>query len=279
MIPFGFDEPFMQRGLLAGLAVALSAPLIGIFLVQRRLSLVGDGIGHLAFAGVAAGLALDVAPVWVALGVAVAGAVAIEWLRRRRSASGDVVLAVFFYAGIASGVVITSASNTLDRRVFAYLFGSVLTARTAEVWTTVALGLVIVAVTLLVGRALFTVVLDEESARVAGLPVDALNTILAVLTAVTIVAAMRVVGLLLVAAMMVLPVAAAQVLARSFRATMLLAVGIAVFSVIAGLAASRSWGWSPGGSIVLTACAVFAVTSAAALLRGRTTPARRMIPG
>jgi zinc transport system permease protein len=117
------------------------------------------------------------------------------------------------------------------------------------------------------GRALFAVVLDEESARVAGVPVDLLNTVLAVLIAVTVVAAMRVVGILLVAALMVLPVASAQLIGRSFRSTQRWSVAIGVVSVVAGLAAARTWGLAPGGTIVLVAAGLFAVLS---VLAGRT---------
>jgi zinc transport system permease protein len=150
-----------------------------------------------------------------------------------------------------------------------YLFGSILTVTASDVRVIVVLGVVIVATLLLAGRALFAIVLDEESARVAGLPVDALNTLLAALTAVTIVAAMRVVGVLLVAALMVLPVAASRLVARSFRGTLVGAVLVGIASVVGGLAAARQWDLAPGGSIVLTTVAIFAVTAVIGSVRGR----------
>jgi zinc transport system permease protein len=263
-LPYPFDREYMQLALVAGIAVGASAPLIGAFLVQKRLSLIGDGIGHLAFAGVSAGLLLGVWPPAAAFAVALAGAIAIERLRARGRASGDLALALFFYAGIAAGVVLAGASGGLDASVLSYLFGSVLTVSTSDAWTVVGLGVAIVLVMVVIGRALFAVVLDEESARVGGLPVDRLNTALAALAAVTIVAAMRVVGLLLVAALMVLPVATAQVVARSFRATVLLAVSIGVASTVAGLAAARLWALPAGGTIVLMAAAAFGVVSVVA---------------
>jgi zinc transport system permease protein len=268
-LPWPFEREYMQLALVAGLTVGACAPLIGAFLVQKRMSLMGDGIGHLAFAGVAAGLLADVWPIWTALIAAVAGAVAIEWLRSHGRASGDLALALFFYGGIAAGVVLISRSGSGGVNVLPYLFGSVLTATRGDVNVVLALGAGIVLTMLFTGRALFAIVLDEESARVSGLPVDALNTMLAALTAVTIVAAMRVVGVLLVAAMMVLPVATSRLVARSFRATLFGAVGVGMVAVVIGLTAARAWSLAPGGSIVLAVAALFAVTSVATGLLGR----------
>ena len=271
-MPWPFDREYMQLALLAGLAVAASAPLIGGFLVQKRMSLMGDGIGHLAFAGVAAGLLLDVAPVWTALAASVIGAIAVERLQARTRTSGDLALALFFYGGIAAGVVLTGLAGSLDASILTFLFGSILTVEPADVLVVVALGAGVVLVVAVIGRALFATIVDEESARVAGLPADGLNTALAVLTAVTIVAAMRVVGLLLVAALMVLPIGASRLVARSFRATLAGGVIVALLSVVAGLTAARAWGLAPGGTIVLVATLAFAV-AAAATARRRAGPA------
>lgn len=256
-LPFPFEREYMQLALLAGVMVGIGAPLIGTFLVQKRLSLLGDGLGHVAFAGVAAGLFLDVWPIWTALLAAVVGAIAIEWLRTRGGASGDLALALFFYSGIAGGVVLTGLAGSLNAGILTYLFGSILTVSRADVATIVVLGVVIVAVVARTWRALFSIVLDEEAARVAGLPVDRLNLLIAVLAAVTVVAAMRVVGILLVAAMMVLPVGAAQRLTPSFRSTLVLGAGIGAASAIVGLGTARAGGLAPGGTIVLVAAAVF----------------------
>jgi zinc transport system permease protein len=268
-VPWPFDREYMQLALGAGVVVGACAPLIGSFLVPKRLSLMGDGIGHLAFAGVAAGLVLEVAPVWVALAVAVVGAAAVERLRAGGRASGDLALALFFYGGIAGGVVLAGLAGSLDANIFTYLFGSILTVRPQDVWLIAALGAAIVAALGVTGRALFAVVVDEEAARVAGVPVDGLNTLLAVLTAVVVVAAMRVVGVLLVAALMVLPVGASQQLARSFRGTLASAVGIGVGCVVIGLTAARAWGLAAGAAIVLVAAGVFALASAAGAIRRR----------
>ncbi len=271
-LPFPFDRQYMQLALASGLAVGLSAPLIGAFLVQKRLSLMGDGVGHMAFAGVAAGLLAGVSPVGSALVVAVLGAMTLEWLRLRRKASGDLALAVFFYSGIAAGVVLTGLAGSLNASVLTYLFGSVLTVSPADALSICVLGAVILATVAVTWRALFSVVLDEEAARAAGLPVDALNLGLAALTAVTVVAAMRVVGVLLVAALMVLPVGAAQRIARSFAGVLRWAVAVGVVSVVAGLAAARIGGLAPGGTVVLVAAGLFAVAAAVEANRRRAAP-------
>lgn len=266
-LPYPFELAFMQRALIAGVVVGVFAPMIGTFVVQKRMSLIGDGIGHLAFAGVGAGLVAGVWPVWGALGLAVAGALGIEWLRARRAASGDLALALFFYAGIAAGVVLVGLGGGLNAGVLVYLFGQPLTVTDGEIAVIVGLGAAIVATMLVLRRVLFAVIGDEEWARVAGLPVGALNAVLAAQIAVAVVAAMRIVGVLLIAAMMVLPVASGQLLARSFGGTMRWSVAIGVGSAVFGLAISRMADLAPGGTIVLVAAACFALTTL--LRRGR----------
>lgn len=260
-LPWPFEREYMQLALAAGLVIGACAPLLGVFLVQKRQALMGDGIGHLAFAGVAAGLLLEVWPTWTALIVAVAGALMIEWLRARGRATGDLALALFFYGGIALGVVLVSQTTGGSLNITPYLFGSILTVSAEDARLVAVIGAVILVTLAVFGRALFAVVLDEEAARVSGVPVGLTNTALSVLTAVTVVAAMRVVGVLLIAALMVLPVATARLLARSFRATLWWSVGIGIVSVILGLTAARHWDLAPGGSIVLVAALVFAAVA------------------
>jgi zinc transport system permease protein len=278
-LPYPFELTFMQRALIAGVVVGAFAPMIGTFLVQKRMSLIGDGIGHLAFAGVGAGLVATVSvqelagstafPVWTALVFAVAGALGIEWLRSRRRASGDLALALFFYSGIALGVVLVSrAQGGLSANVLTYLFGSPLTASAEEVRLIALLGAVIIGVILATRRALFAVVTDEEWSSVARLPVGLLNSLLAILTACAVVVAMKIVGILLIAAMMVLPVASGQLLARSFRGTLAWSAGVGMIAAVAGLAAARVWNLAPSGSIVLVGGIVFAVVAMATRGRG-----------
>jgi len=260
-LPYPFELGFMQRALVAGIVVGVFAPLIGTFLVQKRMSLMGEGIGHIAWAGVGAGLLLSIWPVWTALLFAVVSALGIEWLRARRRASGDLALAIFFYTGIALGVVLVSLAHSMDAGILTYLFGQPLTASDADVRTILFLGLAIVVIMVVLRRVLFAVVMDEEWSRVAGMPVGVLNNVLAVLTACAVVAAMKIVGILLIAAMMVLPVASGQLLGRSFAGTLRWSIGISVASVIAGLVATRLWNLAPGGIIVLISAGVFVVVA------------------
>jgi zinc transport system permease protein len=263
LLPYPFELGFMQRALVAGLVVGIFAPMIGTFVVQKRISLVGDGIGHLAFAGIGAGLVAGIWPIWGALVVAVAGALGLEWLRARRAASGDLALALFFYSGIAAGVVLANLGGGLDAGILVYLFGQPLTVDGSEIIVIVALGAVIVATMVALRRVLFAVVTDEDWSRVAGLPVGFLNAVLAVLIAVSVVAAMRIVGILLIAAMMVMPVASGQLLARSFAGTLRWSVALGVVSVVAGLAAARIWGLSSSGMIVLIGAGTFTIVALA----------------
>lgn len=266
-MPWPFELQFMQLALVAGLVVGATAPLIGTFLVQRRMSLMGDGVGHVAFTGVAAGFLTGVWPVWTALALAVVAAVVVDRLRSRGTAQGDLALAMIFYGGIAGGVVLVGLGGSLDVNLFAYLFGSILTVGPSEVWVAVVLGAGIIATVAACGRALFAMAVDEEWARVAGVPVGALNTVLAILVAVTVVAAMRVVGILLVAALMVVPVATAQLLARSQRGILGWSVAVGMASVVAGLTAARAWGLAPGGTIVLLAIGTFGATTTGGFVR------------
>jgi zinc transport system permease protein len=277
-MPWPFDRTYMQLALLAGVVVGATAPLIGVFLVQKGLSLMGDGIGHVAVAGIGASLLLDTSPTWTALVVAIAAALVIEFLRTRGSATGDLALALVFYGGIAAGVVLASRSAT-NTNLQPYLFGSILTATAEDVWTVIGLGAVIVVAIAFTGRALLAVVLDEDSARVAGIPARSLNTMLAVLTAVTVVMAMRIVGVLLIAALMVLPVATSRLLARSFRATLVGAVGVGVVSAVVGLFAARQWALAAGGAIVLVAAALFALASIVAGARRAGAQADSLLAG
>ncbi len=262
-----FESEFMRLAFATGAIVGVLAPAVGFFLVQRRLSLVGDGIGHMAFAGVAAGYLLGISPVLTALVAAVAAAVTIEWLRARRRTAGDQALALVFYTGIAAGVVIVSAAGALDVDLFAFLFGSILTVTEGDLVLVAALGgLGLLSIAVLY-RALTAVVLDEEGARVAGVPVAWLNIFVAVLAAVTVALSMRVVGILLVAALMVLPVIAATRIAWSMASTVLLSVALGLASVLGGLTVAYYADLPPGGTIVLLAAAAFVATSAAGTLR------------
>jgi zinc transport system permease protein len=264
-----FEFEFMRLAFATGAIVGVLAPAVGFFLVQRRMSLIGDGIGHVAFAGVAAGLLLDVSPVLTALVAAVAGGIAIEWLRARRQAAGDQALALVFYTGIAAGVVLVSAADQLDVDLFQYLFGSILTVTRSDLALVSILGAAGLLTIALLYRALAAVVLDEEGALVSGVPVSALNIAVATLAALTVALSMQIVGVLLIAALMVLPVVAAMRVAWSMLSALTLAMAIGLASVLAGLTVSYYADLPPGGTIVLVAAASFVATSMFEAVRGR----------
>ncbi len=259
-----FSLPFMQRALIAALLTGLAAPAIGTFLVQRRLALLGDGIGHVAVTGVAIGLLTGASPTWTAVVVAVLGAVLIEIIRERGHTNGDVALALLFYGGLAGGVLITGLAGQSASRLQEYLFGSLTSISAGDMWATVGLAVVLLVVTVGLLPQLFAVSSDPEFARVAGLDVRAYNLLIAVLAAVTVTVAMRTVGLLLVSALMVVPVATSQQLARSFRTTLFGAVLLGAVAAVGGLLLSAGLSFratvAPGPTIVLLALAMFAST-------------------
>ncbi|MER5969377.1 metal ABC transporter permease [Streptomyces sp. NPDC002055] len=256
---------FMQRALLAAVLVGITAPAVGIYLVQRRQAIMGDGIGHVALTGVALGFLTGTNPVWTAVLVSSLGAVLMELIRWYGKARGDLALAMLFYGGMAGGVLLINLSpNGSNASLTSYLFGSITTVSRSDVVAISVLAAFVVLITLGLRRQLFAVCQDEEFARVTGLPVRLLNLLLAVTAAVTVTVAMRVVGLLLVSALMVVPVAAAQQATRSFAMTLAFAIGIGVVVSLSGTVGSFYVNVPPGASIVILAIAVFGVITALA---------------
>jgi zinc transport system permease protein len=251
---------FVQRALLAALVTGLAAPAVGTYLVQRRQALMGDGIGHVALTGVAVGLLFHTSPTYTAAVVAVLAALLIEVVRDRGGTSGDVALALLFYGGIAGGVLLTGLAGQSAAVLNRFLFGSITTVGTADLWVTTALAVVIVVVAVGLAPRLFAITHDPEFAQVAGLQVRFYNVLVSVLAAVTVTVAMRTVGLLLVSALMVVPVATAQQLTRTFRDTLLLAMGLGTLASVSGVLVSATVDVAPGATIVLLALAGFAAT-------------------
>jgi zinc transport system permease protein len=252
---FGYD--FIVRALLAALFTGLAAPAVGTYLVQRRLALMGDGVGHIAVTGVAVGLLTGTSPTLTAVVVAVLGAIAIEAIRATGRTSGDVALALLFYGGIAGGVLITGLAGQSAATLNTYLFGSITTVSTADVWVTVVLAALIITVAVGLSPQLFAVAQDQEFAQVAGLNVRLYNVLVSVMAAVTVTVAMRTVGLLLVSALMVVPVATSQQLTRGFRSTLLAAMVLGMLASLGGVAVSSYVDVAPGATIVLLALAGF----------------------
>lgn len=276
---FFFQYDFMLRALIGAMITGVSAPSIGTYLVQRRLALIGDGIGHMALTGVGVGLLLNRSPVITAVIVSALGAIAIELIRERGKASGDIALALLFYGGISGGVALVSlSSDSTNANLMSYLFGSPLTTSRPDLVVISILGAAVLVVTLWARPWLFAISHDEEYARVAGLPVRALNLTLAIITAVTVTVAMRAVGLLLVSALMIVPVAAAQLITRGFRSTMALAMVLGLIASIIGLAVSWELNTPPGASTVLLAILGFGLIAVVAGIRRRRLRARLTSP-
>ena len=266
--------PFMQRALLAALLTGLMAPAIGTYIVQRRLSLLGDGLGHVAIAGVGLALVTGQAPVPVAVAVSVIGGVTIELLRQQGKAAGDVGLAVLFYGGLAAGVLMSGVAGAGAGALAQYLFGSITTVSAADVILVAVLAGVVLLLALGLAPQLFAVSSDEEFARTQGLNVRLYNIVVVVLAALTVTLAMRTVGLLLVSALMVVPVAAARNLVRGFWAALLGAMVVGVAVSVGGAAASFYLDVAPGALIVVLAIAVFALSWPVSAVRAR----RRTVP-
>lgn len=264
-----FQLDYMRQALIAAVLVGAAAPAVGVFLVQRRLSLIGDGLGHVALAGVAIGVLSGNSPVWTALVAAVLSACAIEAIRLRGSTNADVALAVMFYGGIALGVVLLSkAPAGQGVSITQFLFGSILTTQSDELWQFAVLAVIAVGTTTVLRKRLFAVANDEEFARASGLPVVRVNLLLSVLTSVTVVLSMRVIGLLLISALMILPNATGQLLGRSFRSATLWAVIIGAACGAVGVIISYPLDTPSGGTVVLTAVAVFLIVSGATTALG-----------
>ncbi len=251
------EYPFMVRALLAALFTGLAAPAVGTYLVQRRLALMGDGIGHIAVTGVGLGILTGHSPVWTAVIVAIIGAALIEIVREKGNTSGDVALALIFYGGIAGGVMVTGLAGGSAQTLQNYLFGSITTVSPSDVWTVVVLAAIVIFVAIGFAPQLFAVCQDEEFAKVAGLRVRTYNLVTSVMAAVTVTVAMRTVGLLLVSALMVVPVATSQQLARGFKVTIFVAMLLGAAASVGGVVTSFYVDVAPGATIVLLALAVF----------------------
>ncbi len=252
-----FQYDFMVRALVAGLAIAIIAPLIGTFLVMRKLSLFADSLAHVALAGVAIGLLINVYPVVTAVLACVLAAIAIERLRSGRKIYGDAALSLFLSGSLAIALALISLAKGYNINLLNYLFGSITAVSEMDVFIILGLAFVVMAVLLVIHRQLFFISFDEESAKVSGLPVWQLNFILMIISAVTVALAMRIVGILLVGALMIVPVLAAMQIANSFRRVMFFSLLFSVISVVGGLMFSFFVNIIAGAAIVLVALSVF----------------------
>lgn len=248
---------FMVRGLEAGLLIAIIAPLIGIFLVLRRYSLIADTLAHVSLAGVAVGLLLHVNPLITAMVATVSSSVAIERLRLSKHLYGETALSLFLSGGLATAVVLISLANGFNVDLFSYLFGSIVTVKNTDINIILSLSAVVIGLLFLFYKELVYISFDEEAARVSGIPTTFINTVFIMLAATTVALAIPIVGVLLVSALAVIPVVTALQLKKSFVKTILWAEVFSIFSVLSGIILSFYFNISPGGTIVLITLAIF----------------------
>jgi zinc transport system permease protein len=254
---------FMQRALIAGAAVAITASVIGLFLVLRRNSLFGDALSHVAFGGIAVGLFVNIYPLWTGLVLSMLGGLGITKLRQSAKIPADATVAILLSVGLASGVVLVGLRGGFTLDLFSFLFGSILLVSVNDTLAILAMAGIILALVILLYRKLMYIAFDEEQAKVSGLPISKLNYLFVVLASVAVIVSMRLVGILLVSSLIVIPNVTALLFGKGFKKTALISVAISIFSVITGITVSYASNLPPAGTIVLVSIAVFLVTLAA----------------
>lgn len=268
----------LRYPLMIAVLIGLTAPVVGTYLVQKKLSLLGDGLGHVALTGVAVGWLVgawmaatpaDLLAIPGALVASVIGALAIEWVREFGHTSRDVALAILFYGGIAGGVVIIQLAGGTSQNLMGYLFGSLSTVTRPDVVIAVVLAVVVLGIGLGLSGLLAAVTGDEDYARAAGLPVRTVNVLIAIMAALTVTLSMRIVGALMVSALMIVPVAAAQTVVVGFSRTMRTAMAIAVVCALVGLLITVYVDLPPGGVIVLLTIGVYVLGLVTKAVTGR----------
>lgn len=272
---------FLQNAFWSGIVIGFVSPVVGVFLVMRRLSLMADALSHVTLSGVAAGMLLRdlspamtwLSPVYVGMIFSVIGSLFVEKLRKVYQSFSELAIPIMLSTGVALGVVLISMANGFNVDLFSYLFGSVLSVTSTDVTTIGFVGGIVLLVIVLFYKELFFLSFDEESAVLSGLPKKWLNLLFMVLVALVIATAMRIVGILLVSAMMTLPVACSLQVAKSFKQTVGYAVLFAEVAVLGGLVLSYYMDWSSGGTIVLLEAMILAV-----ILLGKRSYGMRKIP-
>ena len=255
-----FGYAFMQKGLIAGSAIAIICSLMGTFLVLRKYSLFGDALSHMAFGGISVGLFSGIYPLWTAYAVSILGALGMTKLRKSTKISGDAAIAVLLVSGFGIGVLLISATGGFSVDLFSFLFGSILLISNEDAILILGISTGVVASLVLLRKQLLHFTFDEEQAKVSGLNVDRLNYIFVIIAGVTVITSMRLVGILLISALIVLPNITSMLFGKGFKHTVLLSMGIAVFSVVAGIILSYYFDLAPSGTIVMISVAILVGT-------------------
>lgn len=247
---------FMQRAFLAGILISIICPIIGTFVVLRRLSMIGDTLSHASLAGIAAGMLGGFYPIWGAIIFSVAAAIGIEKLRKSFQQYAELSISIVLSASIGLAVLMISLADSFNADLMSFLFGSIIAVTATDIMIMAGISVFIIISVWLLYKELLYITFDEEGAALAGVPTDFLNIFFTVLTALTIVAAMRVVGILMISSMLVVPVAASMQISRSFKSTMFNAVVFGLLAVVLGLVVSYYFNLAPGGTIVLFSVAI-----------------------
>lgn len=255
-----FSEYFFQRALIGGILIGITAPLMGMFLVLRRLSMIGDTLAHVSIAGVALGFLIDMYPVAVGLIFALAASFAIEKLRRAYKTYAELSIAIIMSGGVALAAFLFTLGKGFNMNVASYLFGSILTLDRTDLWLVLGVTVAVAAVMLLNLKEIFLMAFDEDAALVSGLPVRFYNILITMLTALVISVAIKIVGALLVSALLTIPVASSLVVAKSFRSAVIVSVLYSEAAVVGGLSAAGVWNLAPGATVVLLLIALLMVT-------------------
>jgi zinc transport system permease protein len=255
--PFGYI--FMQRALVVGLLVAISSSIIGSFLVLKRFSMIGHGLSHVTFAAVALSLVLNTEPITVALPIVIISSIFILKINEKTTMHGDAAIGLVSSVSIAFGTILASIRGGFNIDLYSYLFGSILTISTADLWMSIVISLSIIFLALYFYNDLFALTYDEEYAKINGIKVKRLNTVLAVLTAATIVVGTRAIGTMLISSFIVFPMVIALQFRRGFKTTILIAVGLSVLHTLIGLLVSFFLNLPSGSTIVMLSAIVFIV--------------------
>lgn len=254
---------FMQRAFQASFLISLLAPVLGLFLILRRQSLVADTLSHVSLAGVALGFLMGVNPTYTTFAVVIVVAILLEYLRRVYRTYSEISIAILMSAGMAVALVLlglNEGGSTIS--IQQYLFGSIVTITSEQVWMLLILTVAVLVLYLIFRRPMYVLTFDEEAAFVSGLPVQWMSVLFNILTGVTIAVIMPIVGALLVSAILVLPAAISMRLSKSFNGVILIGILIALVGMFSGLTVSYEYGTPPGATIALIYVAVFGLTSA-----------------
>ena len=242
---------FMQRAFVAGILISIISPIIGTFVVLRRLSMIGDTLSHASLAGIAAGMLGNFYPIWGAMIFSVAAAIGVEKLRKNFSQYAELSISIVMSASIGLAVLMISLADSFNADLMSFLFGSIIAVTSRDIVIIAITSIFILVSVLLLYKELLYIAFDQEGAALAGVPTETLNLFFSVLTALTIVVAMRVVGILMISSMLVVPVATSMQLSKSFKSTMLNSVIFAFLAVVLGLTISYYFNLAPGGAIVV----------------------------